>query len=124
MSHVQSDLVEVKQMREKGRGVFARCAIPAGTVIERVPVIVLPIEDVETSRLGDYCFFWGRNTVALALGYGSIYNHSYRPNAEYRDIPPRTKEFRALRDIRKGEEITVNYNGDPRDHSSVGFAVV
>ena len=45
--------------------------------------------------LKDYCFNWAEGKVALALGYGSIYNHSYRPNARYDDVGPLTKEFTA-----------------------------
>ena len=36
----------------------------------------------------------------------------------------RTKVYTALRDIAPGEEITVNYNGDPSDRSPVGFDVI
>jgi SET domain-containing protein len=125
MALMQSNAIEVKRVKGKGRGVFARRAIRAGTVIERVPVLVLPYtEDEWESQLTPYYFTWGEDTVALALGYGSLYNHSYRPNARYDDVGPRTKVFTALRDIRPGEEITVNYNGDPDDRSPVGFDVV
>ena len=51
-----------------------------------------------------------RSTLALALGYGSLYNHSYQPNARYDDQPAGAMTFTALRDIRAGEEITINYN--------------
>ena len=51
--------------------------------------------------------------MALALGHGSLYNHSFRPNARYDDVGPQTKEFTAMRDIAPGQEITVNYNGEP-----------
>lgn len=123
-----SDAVEVRQVRGKGRGVFARRAIAEGEIIERVPVIVLPAgrvgDDPAEDRLASYCFEWGPRTVALALGYGSLYNHSYTPNARYEDAGERTKLFVALRDIAPGEEITVNYNGEPRDQSPVWFDVV
>ena len=42
-------------------------------------------------------------------------------SAYYRDRRNRVKEFIALRDIRPGEEITINYNGSPADPSDVGF---
>jgi uncharacterized protein len=121
----QSAAIEVKRSKGKGRGVFARRRIRKGEIIERVPVIVLPAEESESGPvLSNYCFAWGKGTVALALGYGSLYNHSYRPNARYDDVGPRTKEFTALRDIEPGEEITVNYNGKPRSRASVWFEVV
>ena len=29
-----------------------------------------------------------KKTVQVALGYGSLYNHSYKPNADYEDEAP------------------------------------
>jgi uncharacterized protein len=122
----QADAVEVRRVRGKGRGVFARRAIPRGEVFETSPVLVLPDESVEdfASGLGSYVFEWGKGKLALALGYGSLYNHSYRPNARYDDVGPQAKAFRALRDIAPGEEITVNYNGEPGRRKKVWFDVV
>jgi SET domain-containing protein len=121
-----SDLVCVKRAPGKGRGVFARRAIAGGTVVERVPVLLLPLGHVgggDAWALGRFCFYRGRGTVAVALGYGSLYNHSSTPNARYDEGPGATMLFTALRDIAAGEEITINYNGDPDDHSPVGFPV-
>lgn len=127
MALTHSGLIEVKRSKGKGRGVFARRPIKEGDVIERVPVLVLPDGDeneVDTWQgIAGYCFVWGKGTVALALGYGSLYNHSYRPNARYDDVGRMTKVFTALRDIEPGEEITINYNGDPDDRTPVGFDV-
>ena len=124
----QSDAIVVKKVKGKGRGVFARRAIAEGEVIETCPVLVFPTEEVRSgpawTRLGEYCFEWGRGTVALALGYGSLYNHSYEPNARYEDVAGPTKRFVAVRDIATGEEITVNYNGEERDRSPVWFDVI
>lgn len=128
MSLIPSDMIEVRRSPGRGRGVFARKFIPKGTIFERVPMIVFPEKELETeegfSTLYHYCFEWGKGTVALAMGYGSIYNHSYSPNARYDDLPQRTKEFSALRDIEKGEEITISYNGEPDDMTPVEFEVV
>lgn len=129
MALAQSDAIEVRRSPGRGRGVFARRRIRAGEVIERVPVLVVPTSDMMSedstwTNLGSYCFVWNRTSVALALGYGSLYNHSYKPNARYDDQGQRTKVFTALRDIEAGEEITVNYNGDPDDTADVGFEVV
>jgi SET domain-containing protein len=90
--------------------------IEAGDIVERAPVIVIPREDllvVRQTRLAHYYFEWGGDCqqAAIALGYGSLYNHSYRPNARYvfRESEE-CLEFIALRDIEAGEEITINYN--------------
>ena len=107
---------------------FARQFIPEGTIIERVPVLVFSENDLETdegfSSLYHYAFEWGKGTVALALGYGSVYNHSYSPNARYDDIAKRTKIFTAIKDIPPGEEITINYNGDPENFEPMEFHVL
>jgi SET domain-containing protein len=123
-----SDAIWSKRVKGKGRGVFARRAIPDGTVIERVPVLLVPLRGAlgngHDSVLSRYCFLRSGTTVALALGYGSLYNHSYRPNARYEEDGPDSMLFRAIRDIAKGEEITINYNGEASDPNPVGFGVV
>lgn len=128
MAHRQTDAIEIRQCPGKGLGVFALRPFREDEVIERVPVIVVPEAEVGDiggwTGLAGYCFHWGPGKVALALGYGSLYNHSTRPNARYDDTGRRTKVFTAIRDIEKGEEITVSYNGDPDDDSPVGFKVV
>ena len=128
MAFQQSDAIEVKRIKGKGRGVFARRAILKGEVIERVPVLVMTEDEyargLAQTPLKDYCFAWGVDRVALALGYGSLYNHSYRPNARYEDVGPGTKAFVALRPIERGEEITVNYNGRPGSRAKVWFDVL
>jgi hypothetical protein len=64
MGFTQSDSIEVKQIKGKGRGVFARRLIYDGEVIERVPVLVLPVGESRTAvgptPMSDYCFDWGR----------------------------------------------------------------
>jgi hypothetical protein len=62
--------------------------------------------------LYDYTFSFGANLedAAIALGFGSLYNHSSRPNATYiKCFEDRAIDFVALRDIKAGEEITVFY---------------
>jgi SET domain-containing protein len=128
MAFTHSDSIAVKRIKGKGRGVFALRRIRKGEVIERVPMLVMTAKEFEEelsgSSLANYCFAWGRNQVALALGYGSIYNHSYMPNARYEDVGPQTKVFLALRAIEPGEEITVNYNGRPGSRTKVWFKVI
>jgi uncharacterized protein len=134
----QSDLIEVRRVINRGRGgrgVFALRDIAAGTLIERVPVILIPKAQVfgsselakRAARISWYVFGWEGETkrpyVALALGYGSIYNHSPRANARYQKEAPDVMEFLAVRDINPGEEITINYNGDPNDERAMEFDV-
>jgi SET domain-containing protein len=101
-----------------GRGVFSSEMIP----------IILPPDDLkrihEHSILHDYYFLWSDDGAegALALGYGSLYNHSYSPNAEYyTNRETMTIDVFAIKDIEAGEEITFNYNGMPHDSTLVWF---
>ncbi len=109
-----------------GRGVYARRDIKKGEIIERCPVVEVPKDDVSNlkdSILVTYFFYFGKNKerLAIALGFGSLYNHSYEPNATYK-IKPRENaiDFIALEDIKKDCEITVNYNhGNQKDKRSL-----
>jgi SET domain-containing protein len=54
--------------------------------------------------------------MALALGQGTLYNHSHHPNAAGEPvIRDRVIEWRAIRAIKKGDEITIDYRGDEVD---------
>lgn len=123
MAVQQSEWLQVKRIPGKGRGVVASRRIPANTVIERAPVLVLPVSEVDAGKLSDYVYDWGRNTVGLALGFGSLYNHSFTPNARYDDVGVQTKVFTTLREIEAGEEVTINYNGEPDIKTAVHFDV-
>lgn len=114
----------------KGRGVVTTVPIAAGTVFERSPVIEIPAEQIihiRRTELHNYFFKWGedREDAAIALGFGSLFNHAYAPNADFRNnLAERTIAFIALRPIAAGEEITINYNGDPQDRSRLWFPVL
>jgi len=121
--------ISVKESPGKGRGVFARKNFKKGEIIETCPVIVFPAEEVdavEFTQLYNYYFAWGTasNEAAIALGYGSLYNHSYSPNAKYqKDFENNVLKYICIRDIQEDEEITINYNCDPEDKSPVWFSL-
>lgn len=96
------------------RGVFASQFIKKGESIEICPVLVFPRKDykkLKETELRNYYFMWGKVTVAVCFGYGSLYNHSYQANATYKkDIQGKTIQFIAVKDIVQDEEILVNYN--------------
>lgn len=114
----------------KGRGVFATGKIRKDEIIERAPIVLIPEQQwdmVESTTLRNYTFSWGPNDehAAVALGYVSLYNHSYTPNAMFVQTPEDAViEITALRDIEKGEEILVNYNGEPDDQEPLWFTAV
>jgi len=101
---------------EFNRGVFATRDIAKGELIHEAPVVPYPNEEhqyIEKTILADYAFEYGANHTAILLGYGSLFNHSYQPNATYEiSFEKHTFDFYAYRDIRAGEEILINYNGE------------
>ncbi len=127
-----SDKVYVGQSKitNAGRGVFAKYDIKKGEIIETCPVILVSKHDTSNlneSTLVTYFFYFGKNKdkLAIVLGFGSIYNHSYQPNMKYK-IKPRERiaEFSALKDIKKDTEITFNYNyGNPKNKTPLWFEV-
>jgi hypothetical protein len=116
---------------EKGRGVFADRNFTEGELIENAPVIILfqPFQKLP-EKLKTVVYNWGaitngRTCSALALGYGSLYNHNNPANMRYKpDTENETLSYIAVRDIRKGEELTVNYNntkGGPKSENDDWF---
>ena len=117
----------MKKTEKYGRGIFASRNIKKGEFIEEAPVIIIPKNEWKKMRecvLSNYIFRWEEDK-ALALGYGSLYNHSFTPNASYfTNIENQSVDFYAMKDIGEGEEIRVNYNGDPEDQSPLWFEVI
>lgn len=109
---------EVRSTRGKGRGVFATRRIRYGALIEEAPVIVIPAAQwrlLARTVLEHYAFEWGEG-AAIALGTVSIYNHAVDPSAHLvPDRRSRTIRVVALRPVRAGEEITIDYAAGDRD---------
>ncbi|MFN8278506.1 MAG: SET domain-containing protein-lysine N-methyltransferase [Chitinophagales bacterium] len=111
----------------KGRGVFTNEPIAAGTLVEIAPVIVLPEKDkalIDQTYLYNYYFLWNEapQTYAIALGNVSVYNHAAHCNCEYLTYyEDEVVHIVALRDIEAGEELTINYHGEPGSTDPVWF---
>ena len=117
-----TDYVKWTYVPEIGRGVVAMKNAKKGTVLERSPVVVGPNSDFKAkhgrmTKADHYLLTWhekGENReTAMGLGYLMVYNHSDNPNAEFRyRYPQKEIEMVALRDIKKGEEVTHDYGGE------------
>ena len=120
----------IKNIEGKGRGVFTTEKINKETIIEEAPVIVMNQDDkilVDQTLLHDYIFDWGndKDKCCVALGFVSIYNHSYSSNCEYfMDFEEDTMQIKTVREIQPGEELTINYNGDWDDKKRVWFEAI
>ena len=119
---------------EKGKGAFAKKDIKNNTIIDIANVILIPNKDynkIKKTVLFDYCYIWQdpkhkpEFENAITLSISQFINHSFKPNIKYLyDYEIKAIEFSAIRDIKEGEELTVNYNGLVNDKSSVWFNVL
>lgn len=113
--------IKIVDVKGKGRGVVATKDIKKDEVIEICPIIFISDKEVDfiknSSEILKYYYLWqyAINKYCLMLGYGSIYNHSQVPNA---DVDYNTKNpenyliFEALKDIKAGDEILIDYEFD------------
>ncbi len=101
----------------RGRGVYSARAHAAGETVEECPVILFsaPFAQVP-DEVRKVLFNWSvladvTHAHALALGFGSIYNHENPSNLRYEaDAEAGLLRFVALRVIAPHEELTINYD--------------
>jgi SET domain-containing protein len=114
----------VKRVRGKGWGAFCPKRIPKGTVFNVTTLLVLPASEAKQmsgSSLEAYWYEFGSRGRALALGLGSIMNHSDEPNCSYHfSKKKRTLRFYALRDIPPHEELTHDYGWSSAAYKAYG----
>ena len=131
-----------KISEEKGRGVFCSEKIKKGEVVEIAPCLFFSEEEYWLIEKTDLSYFtygidndWREGDLeedeeatvaALALGNGSLYNHSEKPNIDYdfegTEGPDGffeigdTIKFTALRNIPAHEELCINYGEDAANY--------
>jgi SET domain-containing protein len=113
-------MIEKRRSRIQGSGVYATARIPknkriidyAGEKISNRESLRRERRYIENNHI--WCFKLTNRTVIDAGVGGNIarfINHSCRPNC-YIDIKDGVIWIRAARNIRKGEELTYDYNTD------------
>lgn len=110
----------IKVLPEFGRCVIAERDIKAGELIECAEILVLSQEDtlkVNQTGLRDYTFTYNDTQDCLVMGIGEMFNHSDMPNATYylAHVNRERMYFRAVNDIKAGEQIFINYCQDLRE---------
>jgi hypothetical protein len=121
--------LHIKKSPKRGRGVFTKEPIKKGIIVEISPMIVFPVKEVENilkTKMSNYVFQWGSSgkKMAIALGWGSLYNHSYKSNCQYTtDHTNNRLVIKTVRPIKKDEELFVNYNCVWNDSTPIWFDV-
>lgn len=104
----------IKKIKGKGRGLVASWSILKGTILENAPVLIVPESEMKflkKTSVINYSFLWNKSGAnALVLSQSSLLNHSDEPNIDYTiNRRDKTISFKAIRDIQKGEELTIDY---------------
>lgn len=117
-----TDALVLRPSSIHGFGVFARRRFEAGDVVERVPLIMVPDEDMPYFRIpGSIMHRYAMPGIpdadhsALLNGFGAFYNHepdTARANARWQYVGDRLMLYIATQTIEPGEEITFDYGED------------
>lgn len=108
----------LRNTREKGRGVYASQDIPYNTLIHISPLLLFPsgsaipeaLYSPERAVLCHYTYTFGRDHQALALGLGSMFNHSKHNNVGFIiDKPNLLIKYFSVTSISSGSELCINY---------------
>lgn len=117
----QPTKVVVRKSPVHGLGVFATADIETGELVERCPMIPLEFRSKyhKDAKLFEYLYLcseqiaeYAQNgvTMCMVLGYGMIYNHQDKPNANWNfNWSQNYADLIAQRAIVKGDEIFTYY---------------
>ena len=114
--------LEVKKSSIHGYGVFASDDIKQGEILEECHFMSIPYDHnivnnlPEIKNILNFPFLFpidNPTELAWPFGNGCIYNSSKNNNADWStDIHRRLFIYKAIKDIKKGQEICTNYQNN------------
>jgi len=101
-------MIKVDFSEIDGRGVFATEDILVG--VELTCNVMIFKNSV--NFLEKWTYPWDKDHFSFCVGFGSFFNHSDTPNVKIKSIDKKllTKTFIVINDIKKGEELLLNYS--------------
>lgn len=107
-----------------GRGLVATQDIRQNTVIHIADLLELNKKDsklVQKTKLTNYVYDLGYGKSAIALGFGSLFNHSENENVDFKLVKIKSKNsptrtvivYTTNRLIQEGDQLFINYGYDP-----------
>lgn len=102
--------IVIKKHDQYGRNVYANKDYKINDIIEICPTIYDENNKINNGIINNYLFKGSKNKSILAFGYCSLYNHRDDNNASWKISDDNSIiTFFATKNIKKGEEIMVNY---------------
>ena len=97
-------------MKDAEWGVFTDSFIPKGTTIEIARTLKLKNEHLfqDGNIMNDYVFKLDDKHSLIALGFGSLFNHSENPLVSYKVTDGKVFYY-TLQDVFPNDEITISY---------------
>lgn len=114
---LSNDYWEIKNTKEKGRGLFAKRDIEKGRIIgDYLGKIINPLDAVVDEENFYLMYYHDRAVITPDLKKAGVHllNHSCSPNAFLYTYQGHTLTF-ALKNISKNEELTIPYLLSPKD---------
>jgi len=114
---LNSDCWEIKETKHKGRGIFAKKSISKGTIIgDYLGKVIHPRDAVIDEENFYLMYYHDKAAIVPNLEKPGVHllNHACIPNAWLYTYKGHTLAF-ALKEISKGEEITIPYLLSPID---------
>jgi len=110
-------MIKVKNNKKFGNHIVATKNIKKKMKIGETPIIIFDKREtnlISKTKLKKYVYEYtfGKNQVALAVGEGSFFNHSEDANALF-VIKKNKIIYFAKKDIKKDEQIFINYGYNP-----------
>lgn len=113
-------MIKVKLFKGMGRGLVSCKDLKKGQVVHIAEIIHLNPKDAKTvskTLLGSYVYALVGNSVGIALGLGSLFNHAEDNNVNFEVILRKGRymiKYTARKDIRVGQQLFLNYGYNPR----------